>query len=215
MSRLKGDTTMRSLTKQHEIFCTEVASGKSLKESYQKAYPRSLKWRDNAVYVQASRLADRPNIDLRIKELKAKFAEKIQEKALIEAKDIISFHANVIKSDIKDYLSFGMIDKIVAKDPNGNPVIVKDLGISIKDSGEVDGRLIKKVSLTNTGGFSFELYDKMDSLKEMARIMGLYDDKAKILFPEPLQVNTTEKLSTEQLEEMLKIYMGLGNDTTK
>ena len=213
MSRLKGDPTMRSLTKQHEIFCTEVASGKSLKESYQKAYPRSLKWRDNAVYVQASRLADRPNIDLRIKELKAKFAEKIQEKALIEAKDIISFHANVIKSDIKDYLSFGTVNKITMI--GDTPIVTQDIGITLKDSGMVDGRLIKKVSQTNTGGFSFELYDKMDSLKEMARIMGLYEDKASILFPEPLQVNTAQELSTEQLEEMLKIYMGLGNDTTK
>ena len=213
MSRLKGDPTMRSLTKQHEIFCTEVASGKSLKESYQKAYPRSLKWRDNAVYVQASRLADRPNIDLRIKELKAKFAEKIQEKALIEAKDIISFHANVIKSDIKDYLSFGTVNKITMI--GDTPIVTQDIGITLKDSGMVDGRLIKKVSQTNTGGFSFELYGKMDSLKEMARIMGLYEDKASILFPEPLQVNTAQELSTEQLEEMLKIYMGLGNDTTK
>jgi len=39
----------------------------------------------------------------------------------------------------------------------------------------------------------------------MARIMGLYDDKAKILFPEPLQINVASELDTEQLEDLLKI----------
>lgn len=193
------------LTKQQETFCIEIAKGNSQIDSFHKAYPHSKKWSNNAVSVDASRLVKKPNIRLRIDEIKSKMSKVAEEKALIEVKDIIELHANIIKSDIKDYLSFGMVDKVAAKDINGNPIIIKDLGVNIKDSDQVDGRLIKKVTLSNTGGFSFELYDKQDSLKEMARIMGLYDDKSKILFPEPLQINVASELDTEQLEDLLKI----------
>jgi len=192
------------LTKQQETFCIEIAKGNSQIDSFRKAYPHSKKWSNNAVSVDASRLVKKPNIHLRIEEIKGKMSKAAEEKAIIEVKDIIELHAKIIKSDIKDYLSFGMVDKI-AKDDEGNQVVVKDLGVNIKESDQVDGRLIKKVSINNKGDFAFELYDKQDSLKEMARIMGLYDDKAKILFPEPLQINTTSELSTEQLEDLLKI----------
>jgi len=192
------------LTKQQETFCIEIAKGNSQIDSFRKAYPHSKKWSNNAVSVDASRLVKKPNIHLRIDEIKGKMSKVAEEKVMIEVKDIIELHAKIIKSDIKDYLSFGMVDKI-AKDDEGNQVVVKDLGVNIKESDQVDGRLIKKVSINNKGDFAFELYDKQDSLKEMARIMGLYDDKAKILFPEPLQINTTSELSTEQLEDLLKI----------
>lgn len=193
------------LTKQQETFCIEIAKGNSQIDSFRKAYPHSKKWSNNAVSVDASRLVKKPNIHLRIEEIKGKMSKAAEEKAIIEVKDIIELHAKIIKSDIKDYLSFKTVDVVLKDDEDGTPRSYSQMGVRIKDSDEVDGKLIKKVSINNKGDFAFELYDKQDSLKEMARIMGLYDDKAKILFPEPLQINVASELDTEQLEDLLKI----------
>ncbi len=193
------------LTKQQELFAIEVSKGKSLTDAYLKAYPTSKNWTKNSLWVNASKLASDAKVALRIDSLKTKISNALDEKAIIEVKDIIELHAKIIKSDIKDYLSFKTVDIVLKDDEDGTPRSYSQMGVRIKDSDEVDGKLIKKVSINNKGDFAFELYDKQDSLKEMARIMGLYDDKAKILFPEPLQINVASELDTEQLEDLLKI----------
>lgn len=46
-------------------------------------------WTDNAVYVEASKLANHPKVLLRIKELRAPYEEKLKAQALITAEEII------------------------------------------------------------------------------------------------------------------------------
>lgn len=195
------------LTMKQELFAIELSKGKSQRQAYMVAYPVSKKWKQDSVDQKASLLAKNVKVMSRIDGLRGKVIEKLEKKAILEVADILNFHANVIQSDIKDYLSFGMVDDI-AYDEDGNKVVVQKLGVTIKDSSEVDGKNIKKVSMSPKGGFQFELYDKADSVKEMARIMGLYNDKSSILFPEPLKVDVTKELNDDQLEEMLKIYLG-------
>ena len=200
------------LTMKQELFAIELSKGKSQREAYYIAYPKSKKWKNEAAAdTQASILAKNSKVLERINQLKATIVNKWEKKALLEVSDILNFHANVIQSDIKDYLSFKTIDTPIVEMEEGKIKSVKtvsQIGVRIKDSDEVDGKLIKKVSVNNKGDFSFELYDKSDSVKEMARIMGLYNDKSSILFPEPLKVDVTKDLNDDQLEEMLKIYLG-------
>jgi phage terminase small subunit len=57
------------MTPKQESFAQQVASGKSLTEAYRQAYPKSQKWKLEALYVSASQLADAPKVSIRIKEL--------------------------------------------------------------------------------------------------------------------------------------------------
>ena len=62
---------LEELTTQQEVFSQQIGThGKNQFESYQIAFPKSLEWKSNSVYVEASKLANKPNILLRIKELK-------------------------------------------------------------------------------------------------------------------------------------------------
>lgn len=192
---------------KQELFAIELSKGKSQRQAYMVAYPVSKKWKEDSIDQKASLLAKNVKVMSRIDELRGKVIEKLEKKALLEVKDILEFHANVIQSDIKDYLSFGM-KNVIKLDSDGKAVIAQELGVTIKDSDEIDGRNIKKVSMSPKGGFQFELYDKSDSVKEMARIMGLYNDKSSILFPEPLKIDTTKELTDEQIEDLIKIYLG-------
>jgi len=63
---------MRKVTPQQEIFCQQVALGKSQAESYRIAYPKSKKWKDEAVWVKSSELVKTGNVMVRIDELREK-----------------------------------------------------------------------------------------------------------------------------------------------
>lgn len=61
----------KELTPQQELFAQNVASGKNQSEAYRIAYPKSQKWKDEAVWAQASLLMSNSMVSVRIEELKA------------------------------------------------------------------------------------------------------------------------------------------------
>ena len=59
------------LTTQQEVFAQQIGThGKNQFEAYQIAFPKSLEWKPDSVYPEASKLANKPNVSTRIKELK-------------------------------------------------------------------------------------------------------------------------------------------------
>ncbi|MEN6621971.1 MAG: terminase small subunit [Smithella sp.] len=67
---------MHKVTPQQEKFCQNVAAGKSQAESYRIAYPKSKKWKDEAVWVNSSRIMNEANVLLRIDELREKHLKR-------------------------------------------------------------------------------------------------------------------------------------------
>lgn len=67
---------MHKVTSQQEIFCQNVAAGKSQAESYRTAYPKSKKWKDEAVWVESSKMMNQPNVSLRIDELRERHLKR-------------------------------------------------------------------------------------------------------------------------------------------
>lgn len=63
------------LTAQRETFAAALAAGDSQADAYRKAYPRSLKWKQEAVWSEASTLAKDPKVCQRVAELRARAAE--------------------------------------------------------------------------------------------------------------------------------------------
>lgn len=62
---------MRPVTPSQEAFARGVGAGLTQAEAYRQAYPKSQKWKAEAVHQQASRLAALPQVASRIAELQA------------------------------------------------------------------------------------------------------------------------------------------------
>lgn len=65
-----------SLTSQQEAFAQAVASGKSQSDAYRSAYPKSLKWKPDSVWQQASKLMADTKVSTRIDSIRAELAER-------------------------------------------------------------------------------------------------------------------------------------------
>ena len=73
-----------------EHFCKLIAlENKTGHDAQIEAYPTSIKWSDNAINVQASKRMRKPNMILRIDELKAQITAKAIEKASFTLEDAI------------------------------------------------------------------------------------------------------------------------------
>lgn len=68
-----------SLTEKQEAFCREyILNGGNSSEAYRKAYPTSVKWKDSAVHVEASKLLNNTKVLLRVEELKAENKKRFE-----------------------------------------------------------------------------------------------------------------------------------------
>jgi phage terminase small subunit len=64
------------LSKKQEHFCQEYVKDSNATRSYKIAYPTSLKWKDSAVWSQASRLLKNSKVSARITSLKKELSNK-------------------------------------------------------------------------------------------------------------------------------------------
>lgn len=67
-----------NLTHQQEKFAQGIASGLSQADAYRAAYPKSKKWKVDAIYSTASQLAADPKVSQRIQELRKPIVEAAQ-----------------------------------------------------------------------------------------------------------------------------------------
>jgi phage terminase small subunit len=66
------------LTSQQELYCQQVASGKTQTEAYKIAYPKSQKWKEKGVWEKASVLSANVKVSARITELQKKASDKTE-----------------------------------------------------------------------------------------------------------------------------------------
>lgn len=62
---------MAALTEQQQAFAEFLAAGDNQADAYRKAYPASANWTNNALYVNASKLAKHKGVLAAVKELRA------------------------------------------------------------------------------------------------------------------------------------------------
>ncbi len=60
---------------RHEVFCTEVASGRTQTDAFLEAFPHAEEWKRQTAKVKASELAARPDVKARIAHLQARAAD--------------------------------------------------------------------------------------------------------------------------------------------
>lgn len=88
---------MNELTPQKDKFSLEVASGKTYAESYRIAYPKSVKWKDESVWCESSKLMSDPNVLQRVKELQEKTAKRNE----VTLDEVLKEMANWLRFDVK------------------------------------------------------------------------------------------------------------------
>ena len=168
------------LTDKQEKFVQELAKGKSQREAYRTAYPKSLKWKASAVDTQASILFNNSKVLERFREINNRLIKEAEDECIVDAKDVLKELARIGFADIKDYLSYRTGKTVVSKDENGEPIIDYAQIIEVMDSEKVDGRVIQEVKVNGKGEFQFKLYSKLDALDKIAKHLGMYVERKEL-----------------------------------
>ena len=119
---------------------------------------------------QATRLLTNVHIKAAISKRQAKLRVKTET----DQEYIVNKLRKIADANIKDYLSYktiltkvGMVD--------GKPIFDYAPVIELIDSAKVDGVPIKKVSVSATGVFTFELEAKQPAIDSLAKHLGFYE----------------------------------------
>jgi phage terminase small subunit len=133
------------LTPQQEAFCQAYVETSNASEAYRRAYPLSIAWKPGALWVQACRALDRPNVRLRIEELQSE-AQKRHE---ITLETIIK----MLKEDRDLAVSVGQASAAVS----ATKAIAEYHGIKPPEKLEVTGKGGGPVRTESTDVFLGEL----------------------------------------------------------
>lgn len=180
---------MQRLTEKQEKFVQELVKGRSQREAYRIAYPKSVDWKDETVDQNASKLMRHTKVLPRYNELKGRLVKESEDECIVTAKEVLRELKRIGFADIKDYLSYKTAKTVVDRDPQtGEPVIDYQQIIDVLDSDQVDGRVIQEVSIKR-GTFTFKMYDKMAALDKLGKTLGMFTDKIETSGEQNIKIN--------------------------
>lgn len=190
------------LTDKQEKFVQGLIAGKSQREAYRQAYPKSVNWADNAVDTQASILFKNSKVLDRYNEIHDRLIKEAEDECIISAKEVLRELKRIGFADIKDFLSYRTAKTVVGYDKEtGEPITDYAPVIELTDSDSADGKAIQEVSVNGKGVFTFKLHDKMSALDKLGRHLGMFKDKVEV---SGNINNPYEGLTTEELKQLIK-----------
>ena len=156
------DVAEKPLTINQEKFAQEYVLTGNASEAYRRAYPKSLKWKENAVQVAGSKLLANPIVSVRVGELRAEVKEKFDisaERLLLEQSRIALFNSRKLF------------------DENGNLVRPQDMPDDV--AAVVSSVKTSTRSTGEDGGFEtiteLKLWNKNTALDSLFKNKGLYE----------------------------------------
>lgn len=159
---------MKGLTPQREAFAQAVASGKSQAEAYRLAYPKSVGWKDSAVWVAASKLMADGKVSVRVAELRAEIAKAAQ----VEVVQVVKELAAVTFSDVRALF-----------DANGNLLPIHALPDSVAAAVSSVKVVTKRIPGTDPVEVEhvaeIKLWDKNSAADKLMRHLGGYEKDNK------------------------------------
>jgi phage terminase small subunit len=148
--QIQKSESERPLTPQQEAFCQQVVlNGGDKSAAYRKAYPKSLKNKDESINSMASRLFANIKVASRVKELQTKAAELAERKFSVDAEYILRRLHEVDVMDVADILyEDGAIKPIIEWPPawrqNISAIEVTELNAGRDDQKTLVG-VLKKI----------------------------------------------------------------------
>jgi len=151
--------TSKPLTTQQEKFAQGVASGLSQAEAYRQAYPKSLKWKSEAVHQQASSLAALPHVSSRVAALRAEAAAQ----AGLSRVDVLAEVRMLAHSDIGEIMH-----------ADGRVKLPNELSPATRAA-------VASFEIDEYGRIKYKFWDKNVALEKAMKHLGLYeiDNKQK------------------------------------
>lgn len=153
------------LTGHQEKFALGMASGNTQADAYREAYPRSKKWKDEAVYVKASELMKNGKVLVRIAELKERITNTgiaSAARVLLEASRLATFDPR------KLFFDDGTPKPITALDDDTAAALA---GLEVVEEFEGSGDERKFVGYTK----KYKVADKNSALEKLFKHHGLYE----------------------------------------
>ena len=157
------------LTPNQEKFALGVAGGKTQADAYRIAFPRSKKWKDEAVHVNASKLMANAKVRLRVESLRNRITETgiaSAARVLLEASRLATFDPRKLFRD------------------DGSPKPITELdddtaaalsGLEVTEEFEGSGDERKFVGYTK----KYKVADKNSALEKLFKHHGLYENDNK------------------------------------
>lgn len=154
----------KKLTPQQELFARNVASGKSQSESYRIAYPKSKKWKDEAVWAQASQLMAISHVSLRVAELQTKASDKTEVTLIY----VLEKLAELLNFNLKDIFNEDGTMKPIHELTDAQAACIQDYQVEEIWGGRGENReqigVLKKVKIV----------DKLSTIDKYMRKFGAY-----------------------------------------
>ena len=185
----------RELTPKQEKYAQGLFKGLSQREAYKQAYDAG-NMSDEAIDVEACRLADNPKVTLRINELTNEFSER----NMVTKEKVLAELAKIAFTDIKDFMEFGPEEALMLDNGSGELVKTIRAAVQVKPSKEVDGTVLAEVSQTRDG-IKVKPHDKMKALELIGKHLAMFTDKVDQTLTGELAIkHQASKLTDEELE---------------
>ena len=201
---------MAKLTANQEKFVQELIKGKSQREAYRIAYPKSLNWTDNAVDVNASKMFNNAKVQLRYNEINDRLIKEAEDECIVEAKDVLKELGRIAFADVTDYANIVTV-------PRTQSVWNEDLGeyetkevperydqiVVLKDTVDLKKHQSSAIKSIKQGrhGIELELYPNDRSLELLGRTLKMFTESVEV--KDVSENNPVKGLTTEELKKAL------------
>lgn len=167
---------MRDLTPQQEKFAAGVAEGLSQSESYRRAYPNALQWKDKTVWSRASELMANGKVSGRVRELAQLAAARNEvtvERVLKEMARIAFFDVRRLTDQSGNALPIHELDDDTAAAIQGLEVAM-ERGRPGDDEEEPTVTTVRK----------YKVADKNSALEKLGKYLSMFTDNVNLRNPD-------------------------------
>jgi phage terminase small subunit len=149
--------TEKRLTSQQELFCQSFASGLTQIDAYKKAYPKSEKWKPEALRVAGAKMMARGNVSVRIQVFQAASADLAE----LDGAEIMREIKRVALSDIGSIMH-----------ADGKVKLPNELDAATRAA-------VASFEIDEYGRVKYKFWDKNTALANAGKIVGLFKEDNK------------------------------------
>ena len=175
------------LTMQQELFIQALLRGLTQRVAYRKVYPNSLKWSNNAVDVNASKMFNITKVKLRYEELTNRVVKEAEDESIFTVKEVLKEIKDLLSTDITDVVEI-RTEEVMARNGFTNEPILKDDGTAVmewvqnvrmKDTKDMTPAALRSISEIgyNRYGIYVKRYDKQKTIDQAGKHLGMFVDR--------------------------------------
>lgn len=141
------------LTPQQEKFAQGVASGLNQSEAYRRAYPRSVKWKENAVQNAGYKMMGIGDVSARVVAL----ARKVEEAFVVDTARLLRESSRIAHSDIANIMH-----------SDGRVKLPQELDVETRAA-------IASFKIDEYGRIEYKFWDKNNAHERLFKHKGLFE----------------------------------------